>query len=102
MFKFMLDRIEWKENLKDKMITFIDLYRKELGEPIKDIKYKRENHDSYRMIMIYEFNDVDITFESVDSGSTKWIAARIEVDNDDKNYFDKQYEIITTLIDQVE
>lgn len=82
------------------MITFIDLYRKNYEEPIKDIKYEATN-DDYRMILTYYFENVEITFESIETGDTKWIAISVEVITDDKKYFDNKYEFIKNAIKKI-
>lgn len=100
MFEFSL-KTKWKENLKDKMITFIDLYRKEYKEPIKDVKYKRGFHDDYRMIITYKFENVDIQFESVETDNTKWIALHVDIDSEDKKIFDEKYNFISNILTQL-
>lgn len=101
MFDFHY-KTNWKDNLKDKMITFIDLYRKNYKEPIKDIKYKRTAHDDYRMVITYVFNCVEITFECVETENSKWISIFAEISSDDKNYFDNRYEFIKNTIKEIE
>lgn len=98
MFEFSHE-INWQENKRDKMITFINLYRKELKEPLQDIQYK--NTDDEKRIIIYFFKDIEITFKSFESSRNSWIIISVEVDTEDKIYFDSIYNSIMNIIEQI-
>ena len=102
MFKTDM-RTPWKENLHDRVISLVDMYRKKYNEPIKNIRYK-ENSDNYRTTIIFEFKDVDLTFESVKTKDTNWTHITLEVDsyNEEseklKEMFDDRYKFIKETI----
>jgi len=101
MFKTDI-RTPWKENLHDRIISFVDMYRKKYDEPIENIRYK-ENSDNYRTTIIFEFKDVDITFESVKTKDNNWTHICLEVDSREesevlKELFDDRYKFMKETI----
>lgn len=100
MFEVNIDA-EWTENMKDKMITFIDLYRKYYKEPIKDIKYKKGYHEDFRMVITFYFENEELTFECVETDDTNWVCLTLEMDTKNKKLFDDKYDFIIKTIKQI-